>query len=227
LVLLPGLDGTGALFSNFRRALDPLIGTSVVSYPPIQDIGYIGLEGISRSLLPHDGSFVLLAESFSGPIAIAIAATRPSGLRGLILVCSFARNPRPLLAPLRHLARFLPIRAMPIGLLAWPTLGRFATAALRSELADALARVPPSVVRERLRAVLEVDVSAMLPRIDVPVLYLRASEDRLVPRSALAAFSIVPRICFVEVVGPHFLLQASPSASAAQVEGYVREITAV
>lgn len=224
LVLLPGLDGTGALLAGFRCALATRIRTSVVSYPRDPDVGYAGLEGVVRALLPRDEPFVLLAESFSGPIGISIAASRPAGLRGLILVSSFARNPRPLLAPLRPLVGLLPIRRVPIRLLAWPALGRFATPALRARLADVLSRMPPSVVRSRLRAVLEIDVTRLLPKIDVPVLHIRASEDRLVPRSASGAFSAIPRLRFLEVEGPHFLLQACPSAAAAHVEAFLREM---
>ncbi len=224
LVLLPGMDGTGVLFSGFRRALDPAVRTVVVSYPPDQEIDYTGLEGIVRGQLPQDEPFVLLAELFSGPIGISIAASRPAGLRGLILVCSFSRNPRPLLTPLRPLVRLLPIRSVPVALLAWPALGRFATPALRSELADALSRVSPSVVRRRLRAILDIDASALLPRIGVPVLHLRASEDRLVPRSASAELERVPQMRFAEVEGPHFLLQASSSAAARHVEAFLRTV---
>jgi pimeloyl-ACP methyl ester carboxylesterase len=224
LVLLPGLDGTGELFSGFRNALSPGIRTTVVSYPPDPGSGYAELEAIARSLLPRDMPFVLLAESFSGPIGIAVAASRPSGLLGLILVCSFASNPRPLLAPLGPLVRLLPIRLAPIRLLAWPALGRFATPALRSQLADALARAGHSVIRSRLRAILEIDATALLPKIDLPVLYLRAAEDRLVPRSAGAALMMAPQIRLIDIEGPHFLLQARPSAAAAHVKAFLREV---
>src|SRR6516162_3575503 len=95
LVLLPGLDGTGLLFRGFLKTLDPAILTAVVSYPPDRDMDHAGLEAVVRASLPTQEPFVLLAESFSGPIAIAIAASRPAGLRGLILSCSFARNPCP------------------------------------------------------------------------------------------------------------------------------------
>ncbi len=221
------MDGTGALFSDFRRALDPGIRSIVVSYPPDPDIGYTGLEDIARSLLPRSAPFALLAESFSGPVGISIAASRPAGLRGLILVGSFARNPRPLLAPLRPLVPFLPIRSVPIGLLARPALGRFGTPALRVQLADALSRVPSSAIRNRLRAVLDIDVSSLLPQVEVPALYLRASEDRLVPKRASAAFTAVPRIRFAEIEGPHFLLQARPAAAAARVEAFLPEVGAL
>jgi len=224
LVLLPGLDGTGSLFRGFLKALDPGIKTIIVSYPPDRDMDYDGLKAIARSFLPENDPFILLAESFSGPIAISIAASQPTGLRGLILTCSFARNPRPLLAPLLPLVRLLPVRAAPTALLAAPALGRFATPARRSELAEILSRVRPSVIRTRLRAVLTVDVRALLARIDLPVLYLRASEDRLVPRSASDDFAAMPRVRFAEIEAPHFLLQANPEEAAAHVEAFLGEI---
>jgi pimeloyl-ACP methyl ester carboxylesterase len=122
------------------------------------------------------------------------------------------------------LIRLLPIRWAPIVLLAWPTLGRFGTPALRSQLGEAVSRVSPSVIRKRLSAVVEVDVSALLARVDVPVLYLVASEDRLVPRSASDELTAIPRIRFAEIEGPHFLLQARPSVAAAHVEAFLREV---
>jgi hypothetical protein len=54
--------------------------------------------------------------------------------------------------------------------------------------------------------------------------YLRASEDRLVPRSASHELSAIPRIRFADVEGPHFLLQAKPTAAAAHVQAFLREI---
>lgn len=224
LVLLPGLDGTGSLFRSFREALDPSIRTIVVSYPHDRGIDYAGLEAVVRSVLPRRKPFVLLAESFSGPIAISIAASRPAGLSGLILSCSFARNPRPILAPLQPLIQFLPIRAIPSVLISRPAFGRFTTPALRAELAAALTRVSASVIKQRIRAVLRADVSSLLAQVGIPVLYLRASEDRLVPRSASCPLSIMPRIHFAEIEGPHFLLQARPSAAAAHVQAFFREI---
>ncbi|UUZ51553.1 alpha/beta hydrolase [Massilia sp. B-10] len=49
-----------------------------------------------RSRLPPAEPYFLLGESFSGPVAIALAAERPPMLLGLILSCTFARNPLPI-----------------------------------------------------------------------------------------------------------------------------------
>ena len=101
LVLLPGMDGTGDLFEPLQEALDPRTRVDIVRYPGSGPQGYDELEPRIRAQLPADEPFVLLGESFSGPLAIAIAATPPPGLRGLILCCSFARAPAPGLALLR------------------------------------------------------------------------------------------------------------------------------
>src|SRR5688500_11525020 len=124
LVLLPGLDGTGFLFESFVAAIGKSAEVIVVSYPPDNELDYISLEQLVRSRLP-DRPSVLLAESFSGPIAISIAASPPSGLRGLILSCSFARNPVPFPALAKLLLKILSPFPPPLWLLNFLLLGRF------------------------------------------------------------------------------------------------------
>jgi pimeloyl-ACP methyl ester carboxylesterase len=88
-VLLPGLDGTGDLFAPVVDALGPNVPTQIVRYPLSHASDYATCEAIARAALPTDRPYVLLGESFSGPIAVSIAATAPPGLRGLILCSTF------------------------------------------------------------------------------------------------------------------------------------------
>jgi len=90
LILLPGMDGTGLLFQDFVEALGAEIRAVVVSYPKNESLTYTALESTVQRQLPSDEPYVLLAESFSGPLAISIAASGPSGLLGVVLCCSFA-----------------------------------------------------------------------------------------------------------------------------------------
>jgi len=222
LVLLPGLDGTGLLFANFAASFGPDVKIIVVSYPTDTSLGYTELEPIARSFLPIDQPYFLLGESFSGPIAISIAASRPPGLLGLVLCCSFARSPRPALAVFRPLLPAVPVAALPLALLSFFVLGRFSSPALRRSLAESLALVSPSALRARARAALSADVSASLARVAVPVLYLRASEDRVVPSSASqSVVALAPATKVVEFVAPHFLLQVLPSQAAAAVREFM------
>jgi pimeloyl-ACP methyl ester carboxylesterase len=113
LVLLPGLDGTGQLFAEFVKVLGPHIDTLVVPYPKDRALGYDELETLVLAALPTAGPFVVLGESFSGPLAIRIAARAPPGLAAVILSASFAKNPYPWLGWARPLAAWLPLKALP------------------------------------------------------------------------------------------------------------------
>lgn len=223
LVLLPGMDGTIALRRDFVTALGPRAECIVVGYPPDCTDGYAKLEATVRSKLPSDRPYVLIGESFSGPIAISIAATRPSGLIGLVLCCSFARNPRPILGAFRQLLPFLPFKFVPTTLLSSFVLGRFATAPLRTAFRTALFEIPSTTLRARIAAVMDTDVSPLLSSIHVPVLYLRGAHDRVVPRSCsdqIARSIRQPKI--VEINAPHFLLQAAPIPAADAVADFLK-----
>lgn len=215
LVLLPGLDGTGCLLSDFANALGPEVEVIVASYPRDIPLGYTELETVARSFLPTDKPFFLLAESFSGPIGIAIAASAPPGLQGLVLCCSFARNPLPMLAPLRSLIGLLPLRFVPNRLLGFFVLGHHASAMKLEALSQTIAQVSETVLRIRAQAALSIDNSADLAHVRVPILYLRASEDRVVSRaSAEQVTRLAPHSKVVELPAPHFLLQAQPKEAA-------------
>lgn len=224
VVLLPGMDGSGLLFSEFTAKLKAR--SIVVSYPPDQPLGYGELKQLVRSRLPKDEPFILLAESFSGPIAIALAADPPPQLKALVLVCTFAKFPASqlLLTLLQKAVGFVPFWRAPVSLVARVLLGRYRSAPTEALLKQATDAVWPTVWKARLKAVLSVDETPSLRRIQVPTLYLRASEDRVVFSSASAAISKhVPRIQVVAIEGPHFLLQSRPEESAAAVNAFAIE----
>lgn len=221
LVLLPGMDGTGELFEPLLRALR--LPAQVIRYPSSAALNYRELETLVLAELPTDEPYVLLGESFSGPIAISIAARRPSHLRGLALCCTFAKNPRPAFGSLRGLVSLLPGRP-PLPLLEYFLSGRFSTPALRDALARALAQVSTSALRARMKEVMGVNVIDSLRSVAVPVLYLRASEDRLVPAAASRlVLDNVARGRLAELVAPHFLLQTAPAEAANLLEEFLQE----
>jgi pimeloyl-ACP methyl ester carboxylesterase len=225
LVILPGLDGTAALQSAFVDAIDSAFeSVIVVSYPADRILDYSELELLARAALPHGVPFVLLGESFSGPIALSIAADPPPDLVGVVLSTTFARSPVPLLSPLASFTRFAPVRTLPLSLLSWCLLGRWATPQLESSLEDALLSVAPAVLRSRAAIALRVNVASRLRAISIPMLYLRATEDRLLSRSAGHQIrSVAPNVKSIDIDGPHLLLQASPQASALAVSNFAAQ----
>lgn len=222
LVLLPGMDGTGELFQPFLDAMRHRYSVKIIDYPKSGALGYAELESAMKPSLPCEGSFVLLGESFSGPVAISIAASHPPGLKGLILSCTFVRNPRPRLGTLRFLIDALPTGAIAARCAGVALLGGYSTSRLRRTFLDAIGKVTPDALRARLRAVVSVDVTRELAEIDVPILYLRATHDYVVPAGAAELIrGIKPGAHVVDVDGPHFLLQAAPEKAAQLVAEFI------
>jgi len=225
IVLLPGMDGTGALLEDFAHALRKDFRPIVVSYPPNVPLGYPELEELARSRLPTREPFVLLGESFSGPVAVEIAATRPMGLRGLVIVSSFAKSPYAVPTWLRAPFALAPLSWAPMGVACAILLGTFSTPRLQAQLATALSSVSSVVWRRRLRSVMDADARARMAEIDVPILYIRGSRDRVVPKSAASVVHSAARnVRVAELDGPHLVLQSKPSDAAILVGEFGRQL---
>jgi len=228
LVLLPGMDGTGTLYESFIAALGPGYCVKIVRYPTTEALGYSELEAIARTAIPSEGSFIILGESFSGPIAVSLAATCSSRLKGLILCCTFVKNPRPIFSGFESFVDKLPVAIMPKTMLNFFLLGSFANDALRSALSRAVSQVSQSAFHARLKAVLSVNVSEKFTALTIPVLYLRASEDRVVPRASSELILLLnSRSKVVQIESPHFLLQSTPIKAAQVVAAFTQEVQAL
>jgi len=207
-VLLPGLDGTGALFERFVRAAPAGLRLQLASLPA-EPIGYLELSRHLEADLSLSRDDVLLAESFSGPLAMYLAAKHK--VAQLVLCNTFARPPLPRF--LRSFARPALFRIPPPAVLIRRyLLGLDATDTLVRQVRGVIASVPPEVLSARVRAVLSVDAAGWLAQCSMPILYLRSTEDHLVSDAsvvALVAAASVP-VSVSRVPGPHLLLQAAP-----------------
>jgi pimeloyl-ACP methyl ester carboxylesterase len=224
LVLLPGLDGTGKLFVEFLKALDLGTSAQVVSYPPDIPLGYDELEPLVRAALPTRGRFVILGESFSGPLAIRIAAHPPPALVGLILCVTFASNPYPHLAWARGLAALLPLKSLPRWLRAPLMWGSASPSKAPRQSERAMAGVDAAVIRRRIAALLSVDETAALAKISVPTLVLCATGDRVISKAAsMRLMHGIRHAQRLDIDGPHLLLKTRPKECAAAVLNFIRE----
>ncbi|NJO12328.1 MAG: alpha/beta fold hydrolase [Gammaproteobacteria bacterium] len=218
------MDGTGEHFAQLLAALGDRFPTIVVRYPD-EPLDYEQHERIARAALPQDRPYVLLGESFSGPIALAIAADAPAGLVGYILCASFARCPRWILRLASPFLGLVPFRRIPNSLVNHFLIGRFATPDLRLANAAPLHRVSPATLSARLQAIAKVDVTEKLARIRVPGLYLRGTQDRLIPASACRALRrAIPGLRRVEIQAPHFVLQVNPRLAAEAIAQFIGTI---
>lgn len=230
LVLLPGLDGTGELFAPFLEAWPDEIATRVVTYPPDRVVSRAELLARIRSTAAETPDHVLVAESFSGALAIEHAAARPPGLRGLVLVASFARNPLP--RGMRWAAYCARSWMLP-----WPPpdswvrrllLGSGAPEARLMELRAALRSVERAVIADRIRQLARVDVIDPLLRIAVPVLYLAGRRDRLVgPRGLRPIVRARPEVPIEVLDAPHLVLQTRPIEAVGAIRRFLEVLPEV
>ncbi|MGA2519124.1 MAG: alpha/beta hydrolase [Thermodesulfobacteriota bacterium] len=225
LVLLPGLDGTGILFEPLLDELPPDLKAYVIPLPNDSPMDYGSLVPTIASSLPTDTHFILLGESFSGPLALMVAAPRPRGLVGVILCASFIRNPTYLPSFVSHLARSWIFRMSPIFIQAKVLFAGYSSPRLRSLLARAHSSVSAEVMAQRVRALLSVDCTSELVTCPVPIAYLRGSRDRVVPkRNWRQIMTINPAVREFTIRAPHLVLQTQPRAAVRAIMAFAEEI---
>lgn len=219
-LLLPGLDGTGLLFARLTRALPEDLGPVVIRYPTAEALTYDEL--VDKVVVP-DGDVAIVAESFSGPIGVKLAARLGSRVRALVLVATFARRPSWLVTPASFLATMLFRLQLPRAAARALLLEAAASKEEVDELRQVLRQVSPAVLAQRLREIDRVDVTAELGSVRSPLLYLRASRDRLIHASTVAAFrEVAPAIEVATIDAPHLLLQRRPEECGRLIAAFIR-----
>ncbi|MBS8226082.1 alpha/beta fold hydrolase [Vannielia litorea] len=215
LVVMPGLDGTGLLLKDFAEAMGKRCPVEVLRYPP-EMTGYDALAPWVLARLP-EGPHVLLAESFSGPLAVEVAKARPGGLKGVIFLASFIRAPMPVPGVAADVLKTMPLNAPVMQALLRPfTTGIGVGAAVTEAFRAALEEVPPATIAGRLRQVLDTDLRDDLAALHVPHACISARNDRLVPPGR--ANELCRGACHVaRLEGPHFLAQVHPEEVAQAV----------
>jgi pimeloyl-ACP methyl ester carboxylesterase len=91
----------------------------------------------------------------------------------------------------------------------------------------AVAGVRPDVLAHRLATVLRLKPLDRLDRISIPVLYLRATHDRLVPAAAAQVLAErIRQVRRVDIDAPHARLQVAPEAAAEAVREFLKSVPA-
>ena len=225
IVLLPGMDGTGIMFEPFIEALPKDIEPLIISYPNDKRLGYEQLVDYVLTRLPDTDDYILVGESFSGPIAYRLALRKPDNLKAVIFVASFLSRP---VKPILGLLRFLPvvflilIRAPSIAVKLL-LLGANASEQLTSLFKLSLGKVPARTLAFRLREV--ANLSGSHHHLMTRTVYIQPTDDRLVSPQCVEDFSkATDNLCIYKVHGPHFILQTNPSACAEIISDEVHRI---
>ena len=222
LALLPGLDGTGLLFEPLISALPPELDPFVVQYPRNRTNLITDHVDVAAAALSGGGTWLLVAESFSGPIAARMITERPElDIAGVVFCASFLTPPkRPLLA----LARRAPLQAafgipLPDWVFRTVCLGSGADRSTIALLRQALSCAGSDALAARLRMLSW--LPAYHEHIAIPALYIRATKDRLVgPESTHDVARHCRQIETIEIDGPHFILQARPESCAKAIAAF-------
>jgi pimeloyl-[acyl-carrier protein] methyl ester esterase len=214
--LLPGLDGTGKLFSRFVAAHPAWARPIPISYEHATENSYEDLVRYASTQIDTTKKHLILGESFSGPIAISLGRASKSNLLGIVLSASFARN-LPLIdripVPLALLEAT--VSAAPHQFLADLLLLNGVTdEPLLKEVVAITKSVSPKAIADRIRAAQKVNVRKALEELECPVLYLKALHDRVVHSGACEDISSSDAcVEVVEFDSPHLLLQCKPEAA--------------
>ena len=226
IVFLPGMDGTGLSFEPLRNILPQDVKVEIVRYPTDRLLNFKEtVQWAGDQIQSDQEDLIVLAESFSGPVAIELIGSGRLKANCLILCATFAKSPRPIL--------FNVIRCLPLDLmmrLPFPKSlfrhivegGEEATEVFFNMWQRVKALVPARVLVHRLEIISRVDVRERLSSLPVPCLYIQAASDRSVPPSALFDFiDLVPDLRVKRIRGPHFILQAQPLASLKAIHHFV------
>lgn len=224
LYLLPGFHGSPQLFGPLLTAFGETLNTHPLGFQSCDTL----TEHANKlsSVLPAEGCF-LLAESFSGLIALKLSAEDPARFKGIILSASFAQSP---FLALCRIGSHLPVnfyRPNPARkfILKKFCLNGVHDIALENQILDAVNEVSPSAVKKRLSVLAKSNLTDVLPKITTPTLILEASEDRVVSKTLIKELLMrLPNVQHQEIVGPHLILQTQPSEAAKAITNFVTAI---
>lgn len=221
MILLPGFDGTGELFDPLVAALSPPHRTTVIRYRDERTLDdYV--DTVSAAL-PEQGA-TLIAESFSGPIALALMARHPAKIQRAVLCATFVESPFQVLT---KLARYVPTAMFGLRLGQRAMLRQFCLddtcdPSLMDQALNVVKSMPGAAVAARLNVLAELQVRTLCQNIHTPILILRATGDRLVSSSRYRQLiEALPGAVVRDIDGPHLLLQSRPRECAQAIDEFV------
>jgi pimeloyl-ACP methyl ester carboxylesterase len=222
LVLLPGLDGTDVFFRPLMERLPATIRPLPVTYPDAGLHDYRDLFDFASRVLATIPRCVVLATSFSGPLAVMLAAAEPRKVQGLILAATFASSPSGPLTRLRFVIR-TPLVALLRFARRLPTWIRCPPQdALRIAKRETWSRVSSYGLAGRARAALGADACETLRRCDQPLLCVTYDRDAVVPSSCA---DDIQRHCMharrVTLPGGHLAMFSDPGPLSAEIVRFV------
>lgn len=230
IIFMPGMDGTGLSFEPFGKVLPKDVPVQVIQYPTDKFLNFEETVQCAKDQIRSDQkNVIVIAESFSGPVAVTLIGSGQLHAKCLILCSTFAKSPKPVFYTL--------LDYLPLALLIKVPFPRFllkhiieggeeATDLFLAMWQKVKSLVPAKILVHRLKVINQLDVREWLSKITIPCLFIQATSDRSVPSSSLFDFiEAIPDLRVKRIRGPHFILQAQPQASWSAIQNFVNLIT--
>lgn len=222
LLLLPGLNGSNRLFAPLLACLPE---NQLVECLELPEHGPQDYPRLADGVLPRLGNapFVLLGESFSGPLARELATRKPQGLQGVIFAATFVSRPNPLLRLVRYLPQLPPSVLARRKLIRQFCVGHEASEVLVNLVVEEIRSMPARLARTRLETLADLNDSGS--PLSIPCLNLLPLNDRLVTLAARqGVVAGCANIRTIEIAGPHFLLQSKAQRCATAILDFLNEL---
>lgn len=222
LTLMPGLHGTDALFQSLIPQLDGLVES--VNYP--QDISqdYDSLFKWLETNFDWSKPRILIAESFSGPLALRLAHRFPESVEAVVIAASFCAspiNPGLALLPLRPLFMVSP----PTTALKHFLTGQEASQELLENLKSTVKELPSRILSQRVRSILSLEQNNCPSLPHTPILLLQAQHDNLIPWETQTMLEQhYPHADVRWLDSPHLLLQTRPEEAAGYIKDFLSTV---
>jgi len=207
--VFPGLDGRTGMLTRFRDLAPQTHSVSLLDLPSDQWT-YEDLTNHFARMISELDQCLLIAESFSGPLALMLAARHPQSVASVVLIGSFATSPLPKVA--RCVPWSLVFRLpLPSVLVRHFMLGYDCDSSLVREFKDAVHSIHSRVLAGRLREIVRVDARSLMSKIRCPILYLRPSRDAVIPEICIDTIRRLRSDAAIHTIeGPHLLLETKP-----------------
>lgn len=221
--VFPGLDGTTHMLSDFHDLAPTTHNVTLFELPSDQS-SYEELSEHFASTPSRERQCVIIAESFSGPLAVILASRHPESVACLILVASFVTSPSP------RVSRCVPWSLMfrlplPSLVARYVMLGKSCESKAVRELQAAVRSIPTQVLARRMRQVIQVDVTHTIRELTCPIMYLRPSHDALVPQRCVDAIrQLRPDATIHTIKGSHLILETQPGEAWKKIVDFTRRI---
>lgn len=210
-IYLPGFHGTDSLYSELVRNLEGRSSDShSITYPVTLSQDYETLYQWLVEELDLSHPRVIIAESFSSPLAIRLAAEFPHSVKALIIAGGFCSSPLPAILsalPFQPLMMLNP----PKRFIRYFLLDDTSEKELIDKVAESTSALPSKTFAQRVRAILSLKAEPCETQVQAATLLIQASRDQVLDKNTqLIMQSHLPHARVHWIDSPHLIFQQYP-----------------